>query len=136
MDRSDDMTTSTTIAALLGPTFVATALMVLLNLDAMPSLIEELSKFPMMIVLAGYAAFVPGLAIVYFHNRWTGGWPMLITVFGWLSVVIGFARMIFPMQLVGIMQTAGPALHIVLPVVGGVFLLVGGVLTFKSYGLR
>jgi hypothetical protein len=26
-------------------------------------------------MIAGYAAFVPGLAIVYFHNRWTNGWP-------------------------------------------------------------
>ena len=53
------MTTSKTIAALLGPTFVATAVMVLVNLDAMPTIIEELSKSPMLIVLAGYAAFVP-----------------------------------------------------------------------------
>ncbi len=127
------MTTSKTIAALLGPTLLATGLMVLLNLGAMPSMIEELSKFPMMVVLAGYAAFVPGLAIIYFHNRWTGGWPVLITIFGWLSVVIGFARMVFPMQLVGLMQTAGPALHVVLPVVGIVFLLVGGVLSFKAF---
>ena len=32
----------------------------------------------MLIVLAGYAAFVPGLAIVYFHNRCAAGWPVLI----------------------------------------------------------
>ena len=35
------------------------------NLDAMPTLIEDLSRSPMLIVIAGYAAFVPGLAIVY-----------------------------------------------------------------------
>jgi hypothetical protein len=128
------MPISKTIAALLGPTLVATAAMVLLNLGAMPEMIEELSKFPMLIVLAGYAAFVPGLAIVYFHNRWTRGWPVLITVFGWLSVIIGFARMVFPTQLAGIMQTSGPALHSLLPIVGAVFLLVGGVLSFKAYG--
>jgi hypothetical protein len=75
------MTTSKTIAALLGPTLVATATMMLVNLDSMPTLIEELSKSPMLVVLAGYAAFVPGLAIVYFHNRWTG-WPALITGVG------------------------------------------------------
>ncbi len=128
------MTTSKTIAALLGPTLVATAVMVLANLDTMPGMIEEVSKLPMMIVLAGYVAFVPGLAIVYFHNRWTGGWPVLITLFGWISVVIGFARMVFPMRLAGIMQTAGPALHVVLPVVGVVFLLIGGFLSFNAYG--
>lgn len=128
------MNISKAIAALLGPTLVVTALMVLLNLGAMPAMIEELIKFPMLIVLAGYAAFVPGLAIVYFHNRWVAGWPVLITVFGWLSVVVGFARIVFPMHLVGLMQTAGPALHIVLPIVGIVFLLTGGVLTFKAFG--
>jgi hypothetical protein len=32
------------------------------------------------------------------------------------------------------MQTAGPALHAVLPVVGAVFLLVGGLLTLKADG--
>ena len=76
------MSTSKIIAALLGPTLVATAAMVLLNLDAIPAIVDELSKSPMLIVLVGYAAFVPGLAIVYFHNRWTGGWPMLITLVG------------------------------------------------------
>jgi hypothetical protein len=38
--------------------------MVLLNLDVMPTIVDEPSKSPMLIVLAGYAAFVPGLAIV------------------------------------------------------------------------
>ena len=76
------MTTSETIAALLGPTLIVSAVMVLANLGAMPTLIEQMSKTPMLIVLSGYAAFVPGLAIVYFHNRWTRGWPVLVTLFG------------------------------------------------------
>jgi hypothetical protein len=128
------MTTSKTIAALLGPTLVATALMVFLNLDAMPGMMEGMSRIPMIIVLSGYAAFVPGLAIVYFHNQWSGGWPVLVTLFGWLSLVIGLIRMIFPVQLAGIMANAVPTLAAVLPVVGAVFLLVGGFLSFKAYG--
>jgi hypothetical protein len=129
------MNTSKLIAALLGPTLVATALMVLINLGAMPGVIEELSKSPMLIVLAGYAAFVPGLAIVYFHNRWTASWPTLITLFGWLSVVVGFIRMVFPVQLAGVMSRAAfaPPMHIVLPAIGVVFLLIGAVLSYKAY---
>jgi len=129
------MTASKIIAALLGPTLVATALMVLVNLGAMPGVIEELSKSPMLIVLAGYAAFVPGLAIVYFHNRWTASWSTLITLFGWLSVVVGFIRMVFPVQLADVMARAAfdPALHVVLPAIGVVFLLIGGVLSYKAY---
>lgn len=129
------MTTSKIISALLGPTLVATAAMMLLNLDAMPAIVEEMSKSPMLIVLAGYAAFVPGVAIVYFHNRWSGGWPVLITLVGWLSLVVGVIRMVFPMQLGGIMAKAAfaPALHVALPAIGVVFLLIGAILSFKAY---
>jgi hypothetical protein len=127
------MATSKTIAALLGPTLVATATMMLVNLDSMPTLIEELSKSPMLVVLAGYAAFVPGLAIVYFHSRWTG-WPVLITVVGWLSLVVGLLRMVFPMQIAAIASRFSPAMTGVLPMIALVFLLIGGFLTFKAYG--
>jgi hypothetical protein len=134
MLETRDTSTSKIIAALLGPTLVATALMILLNLGAMSGIIDELFKSPMLIVFAGYAAFVPGLAIVYFHNRWTFGWPVLITLVGWLSVIVGLIRMVFPVQLAGIMAKAGPSLYVVLPMVGFVFLLIGGVLTFMGYG--
>jgi hypothetical protein len=77
---------------------------------------------------------VPGLAIVYFHNRWTGGWPVLVTVMGWLSLVIGLIRIVFPMKLAAIMANAAPALTGVLPAIGVVFLLIGGFLSFKGYG--
>ena len=129
------MTTSRIIAALLGPTLVVTALMVLLNLEAMPAMIAEISQSPMIIVLAGYAAFVPGLAIIYFHNRWMAGWPVLITLFGWLSVIVGFLRTVFPTQLAGVMSRAAPApvMHVVLPAIGAVFLLAGVVLSYKAY---
>ena len=123
------MSTSKIIAVLLGPTLVATAAMVLINLDAMPAIVDELSKSPMLIVLAGYAAFVPGLAIVYFHNRWTSGWPVLITLVGWLSLVIGLIRMVFPMQLAEIAAKSAPALLHVMPPVAAIFLLIGGVLS-------
>jgi hypothetical protein len=127
------MSTSKIIAALLGPTLVATAAMVLLNLDAMPAIVDELSKSPMLIVLAGYAAFVPGLAIVYFHNRWTGGWPVLITLVGWLSLVIGVIRMVFPMQLAEVIAKSAAALPSVMPAAAAIFLLIGGVLSYRAY---
>lgn len=129
-----DISVSKTIAALLGPTLVATALMLFTNLGAMPAMIDELSRSPILIILAGYAAFAPGLAIVYFHNRWEAGWPVLITLIGWLSVIVGLIRMVFPVQLARIMTHAGPSLHSVLPIVGVIFLLIGGVLCVKGYG--
>ena len=128
------MNTSKTIAALLGRTLVASAAMVSRKSRRDAAVIEQMSKTPMIIVLSGHAAFVPGLAIVYFRNRWSGGWLVVVTFFGWLSLVVGLIRMIFFVQLAGIMPNAVPTLPVVLPIVGVVFLLVDGFLSFKAYG--
>jgi hypothetical protein len=127
------MSTSKNIAALLGPTLVASAAMVLANLDTMPALIEGMAQSPMLVVLAGYAAFVPGLAIVYFHNRWTGGWPVVVTVMGWLSLVVGLMRMIFPLQIAAMASKLAPAPGGALIAIAVVFLLIGGLLSFKAF---
>ncbi len=126
------MSTSKTIAALLGPTLIASAAMVLANLDAMPTIIEGMAQNPMLVVLAGYAAFVPGLAIVYFHNRWTG-WPVVVTVMGWLSLIVGLIRMIFTMQIAAMASKLAPAPGGAFIAIGVVFLLIGGFLSFKAY---
>ena len=81
-------------------------------------------------MIAGYAAFVPGLAIVYFHNRWT----VLVTVMGWLSLVVGLLRMVFPTQIAALTMKIAPSAAGVFPVVAVVFLLIGGFLSFKAYG--
>ena len=54
------MTTSKTIAALLGPTLVASAISLLANLGTSRTIIEGLSQSPPLIMIAGYATFVPG----------------------------------------------------------------------------
>jgi hypothetical protein len=128
------MTTSKTIAALLGPTLVAGAVSLLANLDKSQTIIEELSRSPAVIIIAGYAAFVPGLAIVYFHNRWTAGWPVLVTVMGWLSLAAGLVRMVFPAQLAALTAKIAPSAAGVFPVVAVLFLAIGGFLSFKAYG--
>ena len=124
------MTTSKTIAALLGPTLVASAISLLANLGTSRTIIEGLSQSPALIMIAGYAAFVPGLAIVYFHNRWT----VLVTVMGWLSLVVGLLRMVFPTQIAAMTTKIAPSAADVFLVVAVVFLLIGGLLSFKAYG--
>ncbi len=41
-------------------------------------------------------ALLAGLAIVNTHNLWVAGWPVIITIFGWLAVVGGIIRIGFP----------------------------------------
>jgi hypothetical protein len=94
----------------------------------------KLSIEASIVMIAGYAAFVPGLAIVYFHNRWTGDWPVLVTIMGWLSLVVGLLRMVFPTQIAALTTKIAPSAAGVFPVVAVVFLLIGGFLSFKAYG--
>src|SRR5436853_5083156 len=93
------MTTAKMIAGLIGPTLIAMAAAILVNLGALPVMLEQITRDPALIFLSGILLFVAGLAIVRVHNIWTGGWPVLVTVLGWVAVLSGLLRMLFPTQL-------------------------------------
>jgi hypothetical protein len=68
------MTASKTIAALLGHALVASAIPLLANLGTSRTIIEGLSQSSALIMIAGYAAFVPPSSISTTDGR--GGWPV------------------------------------------------------------
>jgi hypothetical protein len=57
------MTTSKTIAGLIGPTLVAIAAGMLLNIGSFPALAEQVSRDSALIFVSGILLFVAGLAI-------------------------------------------------------------------------
>jgi hypothetical protein len=93
------VTTSKMIAGLMGPTLVAIAGAMLLNFTSLPEMAEQISRDPGVIFLSGILLFVAGVAIVRAHNIWTGGWPVLVTVLGWLAILSGLVRMLLPIRL-------------------------------------
>ena len=126
------MATSKTIAALLGPTLVASAASIFLNLDAWPGMVDQAFQNPALVFVSGYPLFVAGLAIVYFHNQWKGGWPVVVTALGWLAVVGGLVRILFPARLAEIATTAVQTTG-VMPIAALLVLVVGAFLSFKAY---
>jgi hypothetical protein len=126
------MTTSKSIAGLIGPTLVAGALAVLLNLGTWPALVGQGFRDPALVFVSGFPLFVAGLAIVRAHNRWEGSWAVLVTIVGWLALLSGLSRILFPTRLASI---AVRAVHNtgVLPTVASVLLVVGAFLSFKGY---
>lgn len=126
------MTTSRILAALLGPMFLVTGLMILTNLGAMPAFMVELAAVPVIIVLAGYVTFLPGLAIVLFHNRWQWGWPLLVTLSGWLLLVAGAIRILFAARLAAVLDDIAPSVLPALPAIAVVMLAIGGYLSFQG----
>jgi len=126
------MTTSKTIAGLMGPTLLAGAASVLLNLAGWPALAERAFRDPPLIFESGLLLFVAGLAIVRAHNRWEGGWPVIVTVLGWIALLGGLSRILFPARLADIAVPLVQSTAVVAAV--AVVLLVTGVfLSFKGY---
>jgi hypothetical protein len=126
------MATSKTIAGLIGPTLVAIAAGMLLNLGSFPAIAEQVSRDPALILVSGILLFVAGLAIVRAHNLWTGGWPVLVTLLGWLAVLGGLVRILFPTQLAALAAGLGQSTGLI--VTAAVSLLVlGAFLSFKGY---
>lgn len=84
------MADSRHIARLLGPTLIALSASEMLN----PQIWVNVPATQ--VYLAGSLWLVAGLSIVCTHNRWTGGWPVLVTFMGWFAVLGGLFRMFVP----------------------------------------
>lgn len=48
------------------------------------------------LLLSGYLALILGLIVVILHNIWVADWRVVITIFGWLSLIKGLMRIGFP----------------------------------------
>ncbi len=95
-DRS--MPTSIFLAKLMGPILLAVGIALVANAANYRAMAEEFLNSPALIYLAGIMALTTGLAIVLTHNVWAADWRILITVFGWLSMIGGIFRLIVPHQ--------------------------------------
>src|SRR5215472_5283894 len=126
------MANSKTIAGLIGPSLIALAAALLINLGSMSALVEAVSHDPALVLVSGFLAFVAGLAVVRVHNHWAADWAVLVTIFGWLLLIGGLVRMLFPIWLAGMAATFSPSTGLI---VGEavVFLVIGAFLSYKAY---
>ena len=90
------MNTSILIAKYMGPVMLVAGLSMLVNSKNINAVFEDFLNSPGLIFLAGALALLIGLAIVNLHNIWVTGWPVIITVFGWICIFAGIFRMGFP----------------------------------------
>ena len=126
------MPSSKTIAGLIGPTLIAIAVALLVNLESFPALAESVSRDPLLIFVSGVLMFIAGLAIVRVHNRWEADWTVLVTVLGWIALIGGLARMMFPIELAA-MATKFSQDTGLIAAEAVVLLVVGAFLSYKGY---
>ena len=127
------MAHSKLIAGFIGPLLAAMGLAMLVNRDLFPAMIGQLAQSYGLIFLSGILSLLGGIAIVRVHNVWSGGWPIIVTVLGWLAIAGGLVRMWFPQQAGPIAERfAGNSSALL--VAGIVVLALGAFLSYKAYG--
>jgi hypothetical protein len=115
---------SKSLAGIVGPTLVV---MVASELKIWnPHLYDE--QIIPLVYLSGVMLFVAGLAIIRKHNIWVYGWQSWITLVGWLAMLLGLVRMVFPA-----MYQANVRNDTAAGVVEGMLILLGLFLTYKAY---
>lgn len=114
------------IGRLLGPTLIVITISEWTNLDVFAAAAGP--TYAAHVYLTGTLLFVAGLAIVRAHNVWSHQWPVLITLVGWLAIIVGLARMFAPLS----SQWAGQSIPLLYGSLAALF-GIGVILTYKSY---
>ncbi len=126
------MQTSIFIARLLGPVLVVATLGMLLNAKLIRGIAREVIGSLALLYVFGFIDLIGGLAVVLVHNRWVWDWPVIITILGWVAIVRGVVRMIWPDQ-VKKFATRALRKENTLMIAGIVMLIVGAVLCYFGY---
>ena len=90
------MDTSILIARFIGPVALVAGFAMLANRTYYTELMATISNNKTMLFIAGFLALTIGIAITTFHNLWVSDWRVIITLFGWLSILGGVVRLVFP----------------------------------------
>lgn len=114
------MINSRQLAQIIGPTLSITTLAEMINWSIWES------NIPSVTFLNGTLLFVGGSSIIRVHNFWVRSWTILITLVGWLMIIIGLLRMFFPaVKQIG--ANLSPYLLLT------VLFVIGLLLSFKGY---
>ena len=126
------MKTSQFIARLIGPVVAVVGIGMLADGAQYRAVVDGFLRSPALIYIAGLLGLLGGLAIVNVHNSWDRGWPLIITVLGWLAIVGGAVRMLAP-QIVEAAGAAMMAQRWLVTTLAILLLALGGFLSFKGY---
>jgi hypothetical protein len=119
------MINSRQLAQIIGPSLCVMTLSEMMNLSIWEN------NIPSVTFLNGALLFVGGISIIRVHSFWVRSWMVLITLIGWLIILLGLLRMFFPTVKQGGENFSTYSLLTVLFVIG-IFLTLKGYYPNKS----
>lgn len=84
------------LAKILGLYFLAIGLAFLINPERFKRLFPQIAKDENFLLLGAIMALFIGATIISLHNEWSLGWPLIITLLGWWSLIKGFVLLSYP----------------------------------------
>lgn len=126
------METSLLLARLIGPLFVLIGIGILINHKHYAAMISRFMESPDLYYMSGMLAFVAGIAVVLHHNLWVADWRVVITLLGWISVLKGAVRIVFPTFGSGIAKAYADS-RALLASNAVLILIIGAWLTFEGF---
>jgi uncharacterized membrane protein len=126
------MVASVFIAKLLGPVFAIFGIALLIKAQMFRAILQEFIRSAALIYMAGFFGLLGGMALVVTHNVWVVGWPLIITLIGWITLVRAVITMFQPQWIVAtgskILERRG-----IFPGAALANLVIGLVLTYNGY---
>jgi uncharacterized protein YjeT (DUF2065 family) len=83
------------LANILGIYFFTIGLSIMLRPQQFKKM-EQFVKDDSAMLLGAIIGILFGAVIISLHNIWIMGWPVIITILGWWSLIKGFGIMTFP----------------------------------------
>ena len=126
------MALSIFLAKVIGGYLVIFSLYMLFRQDMMRALIKDILSQRALLFFMALLTLIVGLLLVASHNIWVMAWPVIITVFAWLTLVGGILRLGFPDQIskVGSVWLKNPSY---LRTAAVVFLILGLFMLYKAF---
>ncbi len=90
------MDNSIFLAKVLGLYILIMGIVMLVKEKKVKVVIKEVCNDPAMLFLTGAISLIAGLLLVVTHNIWVTDWRVLVTLVGWLALIRGLVRMLFP----------------------------------------
>lgn len=90
------METTVFLARVIGLFGAISTLAILIRYKTYLAMEESAAKNPVLTYLSGFFILLVGLVLTLSHPVWTLDWPIVITIIGWLVLIKGALRILFP----------------------------------------
>ncbi len=94
--------------------------------------VRDCSKNHAIMTLISFMPLIAGLAIVISHNSWDKDWTIVVTLVGWLILLIGVIRLFFHKDIMMKMAILAKNKNMFITI-GIVLIIIGGYLAGKGF---